>query len=117
MKLNYTQVLMAMAIGVLVGGALVAQKPEPVEADPIDIIIEKSQQTMKQAAQVSAMADKVVVEQVQEMKATIEVLEEEREVLTEQVKVMYNEIRTIKSADVQPFDVLAILPDTAGGGE
>jgi len=114
MKLNYTHALMAMAIGVLVGGALVAQKPRPVEADQIDIIIEKSHQTMRQAAQVSAKADKLVVEQVQEMKATIKVLEEEKVTLVEQVKVMQNEIVSIKSAPVQPFDVLAILPDTAG---
>jgi hypothetical protein len=117
MKLNYTHALMAMAIGVLVGGALVAQKPEPVDADPIDMIIENSHQTMQKAAKVSAMADKVVVEQVQEMKATIEVLEEEKVMLVQQVNVMQNEIVSIKSAPVQPFDVLAILPDSTGGGE
>jgi hypothetical protein len=46
------------------------------------------------------------------MKQTIEVLEEEKEQLVEQVTVMQNEIITIKSAPVQPFDVLAIVPDS-----
>jgi len=52
------------------------------------------------------------------MKETIEVLEEEKEQLVEQVKVMENEIVAIKSEPTAlPFDVLAILPDSTGGGE
>jgi archaellum component FlaC len=63
---------------------------------------------------VSAKADKVVSSKITEMKQTIEVLEEEKEQLVEQVTVMQNEIITIKSAPVQqPFDVLAIVPDSA----
>ncbi len=62
----------------------------------------------------SAKADKVVSSKITEMKQTIEVLEEEKEQLVEQVTVMQNEIITIKSAPVQqPFDVLAIVPDSA----
>ena len=103
-------------IGVLIGGAITAKKPNQVQADPTDLIIEKSKQTMQKAASVSQKADQVVVAQVKEMKQTIEVLEVERESLVQQVKVMYNEMESIKSAPVQSFDVLAILPDSASGG-
>ena len=100
--------------GIAVGVVLADQKKPVVQADPIDIIIEKSKQTMRQASAVSARADKQVSESVSKMKQTIEVLEEEKEQLVEQVKVMENEIVSIKSAPVQPFDVLAIgVPDTA----
>ena len=69
---------------------------------------------MKQASEVSAKADKQVAKSIGEMKQTIQVLEEEKEQLVEQVKVMQDEIVAVKSAPVQPFDVLAIgVPDTA----
>jgi hypothetical protein len=52
------------------------------------------------------------------MKESIQALEMEKEQLVEQVKVMQDEIVAIKSEPVaQPFNVLAILPDSTGGGE
>ncbi len=109
-----TRTILLLAAGIAVG-ALIAKKSEPTKAvDPVDLIIEKSNQTMRQASAVSAKADKVVSSKITEMKQTIEVLEEEKEQLVEQVTVMQNEIITIKSAPVQPFDVLAIgVSDTA----
>lgn len=109
--------VLLFALLFLFGDMILANKSESVEVDPVDSIIEQSQQTMRQAAKVSEMADKVVVAQVQEMKETIEVLEDEKQDLVQQIKVMYNEIHTIKSAPMQPFDVLAILPDSTGRGE
>ena len=108
-----TRTLLLLAAGIAVG-ALIAKQNEPeVAPDPVDLIIEKSKQTMQQASQVSAMADQAVAERITEMKQTIEVLAEEKEMLVEQVKVMEDEIVTIKSATVQPFNVLAIgVPDT-----
>ncbi len=107
-----TRTVLLIAAGITVG-ALIAKKNEPAKAvDPVDLIIEKSNQTMKQASAVSAKADQVVSGKISEMKQTIEVLEEEKEQLVEQVTVMQNEIITIKSAPVQPFDVLAIVPDS-----
>ena len=108
-----TRTILLLAAGIAVG-ALIAKQNEPeVAPDPVDLIIEKSKQTMQQASHVSAMADKVVAEKITEMKQTIEVLAEEKEMLVEQVKVMEDEIVTIKSASVQPFNVLAIgVPDT-----
>ena len=109
-----TRSILLLAAGIAVG-ALIAKKQElekPV--DPVDLIIEKSNQTMKQASEVSAKADKQVAKSIGEMKQTIQVLEEEKEQLVEQVKVMQDEIVAVKSAPVQPFDVLAIgVPDTA----
>ena len=111
-----TRTILLLAAGITVG-VLIAKKSEPVKSvDPVDLIIEKSNQTMRQASEVSARADKVVAGKITEMKQTIEVLEEEKEQLVEQVTVMQNEITTIKSAPVQPFDVLAIgVPDTTSG--
>jgi hypothetical protein len=108
-----TRTILLLAAGIAVG-ALIAKQNEPeVTPDPVDLIIEKSKQTMQQASQVSAMADQAVSERITEMKQTIEVLAEEKEMLVEQVKVMEDEIVTIKSATVQPFNVLAIgVPDT-----
>jgi uncharacterized coiled-coil DUF342 family protein len=108
-----TRTLLLLAAGIAVG-ALIAKQNEPeVAPDPVDLIIEKSKQTMQQASQVSARADEAVASKITEMKQTIEVLEEEKELLVEQVTEMKNEITTIKSAPVQPFDVLAIgVPDT-----
>lgn len=108
-------ILLLLAAGALVGVAIADKKQNASNPDPIDIIIEKSNNTMRKASRISAKADEVVVSRVMEMKQTIEVLEEEKEQLVEQVKVMEDEIITIKSASVQPFDVLAIggVPDTA----
>ena len=107
-------ITLLLITGIAVGALLAEQKKQNVQADPIDIIIEKSKQTMRQAAEVSARADQQVVESVRQMKETIEVLEEVNEQLVEQVKVMENEIVAIKSEPVaQPFDVLAIgVPDS-----
>ncbi len=109
-----TRSILLLAAGIAVG-ALIAKKQEPEKpVDPVDLIIEKSNQTMKQAGEVSAKADKQVAKSIGEMKQTIQVLEEEKEQLVEQVKVMQDEIVAVKSAPVQPFDVLAIgVPDTA----
>jgi hypothetical protein len=108
--------LLLLAVGVTIGAVIANQNKKPeVTPDPVELIIEKSKQTMKQAAAVSQRADQKVLEQVQEMKQTIEVLVEEKEQLVEQVKVMENEIVAVKTvAPAQPFDVLAIgVPDTA----
>ena len=111
-------VTLLLITGIAVGALLADQKKQTTQADPTDIIIEKSKQTMQKATEVSARADKQVVESVKQMKQTIEVLEEEKEMLVEQVKVMENEIVAIKSGPAaQPFNVLAILPDSTGGGE
>lgn len=109
-----TRSILLLAAGIAVG-ALIAKKQEPEKpVDPVDLIIEKSNQTMRQASEVSAKADKQVAKSIGEMKQTIQVLEEEKEQLVEQVKVMQDEIVAVKSAPVQPFDVLAIgVPDTA----
>ena len=108
-------ITLLLITGIAVGALFAEQKKQNVQADPIDIIIEKSKQTMRQAAEVSARADQQVVESVKQMKQTIEVLEEVNEQLVEQVKVMEDEIVAIKSEPAaQPFDVLAIgVPDTA----
>ena len=92
------------------------KKEQNVNADPIDIIIERSNQTMRQASEVSAKVDEQVATKINEMKETIEVLVEEKTQLVEQVKLMEDEIITIKSASVQPFDVLAIgISDSTSG--
>ena len=103
-----TRTLLLLAAGITVGALIAKQNRPEVQPDPVDIIIEKSKQTMQQASQVSARVDQQVAEKITEMKQTIEVLAEEKEMLVEQVKVMEDEIITIKSASVQPFDVLAI---------
>lgn len=111
----------------LIGEVLLAKKESKAEIDPVDAIIEKSQQTMKQAAEVSQMADKAVITQFEEMKSTIEVLEETNETLVEekqtltvmvqQVKKAYNEmVVKYDSVPVQQFDILAILPDSTNRG-
>ncbi len=109
-----TRSILLLAAGIAVG-ALIAKKQEPEKpVDPVDLIIEKSNQTMRKASVVSAKADQQVAKSIGEMKQTIQVLEEEKEQLVEQVKVMQDEIVAVKSAPVQPFDVLAIgVPDTA----
>ena len=108
-----TRTLLLLAAGIAVGALIAKQNKPEVAVDPVDLIIEKSNQTMQQASQVSARVDKQVSEKIGEMKQTIEVLAEEKEQLVQQVKVMEDEIITIKSASVQPFDVLAIgVPDS-----
>ena len=108
-----TRTILLIAAGIAVGALIAKQNKQESPVDPVDIIIEKSNQTMQQASQVSARVDKEVAQKIGEMKETIEVLVDEKEQLVEQVKVMENEIVAIKSAPVQPFDVLAIgVPDT-----
>lgn len=103
-----TRTILLLVTGIAVG-ALIAKQNEPeTPVDPTDLIIEKSKQTMQKASQVSALADKQVASKINDMKQTIEVLVEEKQYLAEQVKEMKDEIITIKSASVQPFDVLAI---------
>jgi type III secretion system FlhB-like substrate exporter len=105
--------ILLLAIGIAVGALIAKQNKPKVAVDPVDLIIEKSNQTMQQASQVSAKADQQVAKNISKMKETIEVLVEEKEQLVEQVKVMQDEIVAAKSAPVQPFDVLAIgIPDT-----
>ena len=107
-------IALLIVTGIAVGALLADQKKQAVQPDPIDIIIEKSKKTMRQASAVSARADKQVSESISQMKETIEVLVEEKEQLVEQVKVMENEIVAIKSEpSALPFDVLAIgVPDS-----
>lgn len=109
-----TRTVLLLAAGIAVG-ALIAKQNKPKDTpDPVDLIIEKSNQTMKKASQVSARADKQVSSKISEMKQTIETLEDEKHHLVEQVKHMEYEIVAIKSESVaQPFDVLAIgVPDS-----
>lgn len=108
-----TRTILLIAAGITVGSLIAEHNKPKAVVDPVDLIIEKSNRTMQQASQVSARVDKEVAEKIGEMKETIEVLVDEKEQLVEQVKVMENEIVAIKSAPVQPFDVLAIgVPDT-----
>jgi hypothetical protein len=103
-----TRSILFIAAGIAVG-VVIAKKQEPeATLDPVDLIIEKSNQTMRKASAVSAKADQQVAKSIGEMKQTIQVLEEEKEQLVEQVKVMQDEIVAVKSAPVQHFDVLAI---------
>jgi hypothetical protein len=118
MKNNTIKTAIVLLIVLIVAGILNAQKPKVKAVDEMDLMIEKSNQTMRKAASVSKNADNLIVAEVQEMKATIITLEEEKVALVEQVKVMENEIVAIKSEPTAlPFDVLAILPDSTGGGE
>jgi len=117
MKTIYPEVAVYLLVGGLIGFGLSAQVKKEKQPDPVELILEKSNQTMRQAGQVSAKVDRVVVGEIKQMKQTIEVLEVEKEMLIEQVNVMQDEIVSIKSAPMQPFDVLAILPDSTGGGE
>lgn len=103
-----TRSILFIAAGIAVG-VVIAKKQEPeAPLDPVDLIIEKSNQTMRKASAVSAKADQQVAKSIGEMKQAIQVLEEEKEQLVEQVKVMQDEIVAVKSAPVQHFDVLAI---------
>jgi uncharacterized lipoprotein NlpE involved in copper resistance len=118
MKTNTIKTAIVLLIVLIVAGILNAQKPKSKVVDEMDLMIEKSNQTMQKAASVSQRADQMVVAQVKEMKQTIEVLEEEKVALVEQVKTMQDEIVAISvQPTALPFDVLAILPDSTGGGE
>lgn len=111
-------ILMLFIIGIAIGNLIAEQRTAPAKVDPVDLLIEKSHGTMRKAAAVSQRADKQVAEGVSKMKESIQALEMEKEQLVEQVKVMQDEIVAIKSEPVaQPFNVLAILPDSTGGGE
>jgi hypothetical protein len=114
MKSNTIKTAIVLLIVLIVAGILNAQKPKVKVVDDMDLMIEKSNQTMRKAASVSKNADNLIVAEVQEMKATITTLEEEKVALVQQVKVMENEIVAVKAvAPAQPFDVLAIgVPDT-----
>ena len=109
-----TRTILLLATGIAVGALIAKQNKPEVAPDPVDLIIEKSNQTMKKASVISAKADAVVSNKVSEMRQTIEVLEEKNENLVKQVKVMENEIVSFKAvAPAKPFDVLAIgVPDT-----
>jgi uncharacterized lipoprotein NlpE involved in copper resistance len=118
MKSNTIKTAIVLLIVLIVAGILNAQKPKVKVVDEMDLMIEKSNQTMQKAASVSQKADQMVVAEVKEMKQTIEVLEEEKVALVEQVKVMQDEIVAISvQPTALPFDVLAILPDSTGRGE
>lgn len=108
-------IILFIIAGIAIGVVLAEKKESNASVDPVDLIIQKSHQTMRKASAVSARADQQVAKSISKMKETIEVLEEEKEQLVEQVKVMENEIVAIKSEPAaQPFDVLAIgVPDTA----
>ena len=113
-----TKIGIVLLIVLIIAGILSAQKPKQREVLDIDLIIENSNKTMQKAASVSKSVDNLIVAEVKEMKATITTLEEEKVALVEQVKVMQDEIVAIKSEpDALPFNVLAILPDSTGGGE
>ena len=113
-----TKIAIVLLIVLIIAGILSAQKPKQSEVLDIDLIIENSNKTMQKAASVSKSADNLIVAEVKEMKATITTLEEEKVTLVEQVKTMQDEIVAIKSEpDALPFNVLAILPDSTGGGE
>jgi len=112
-----TRTILLIAAGIAVGALVAKQNKPEAPVDPVELIIEKSNQTMRKASAVSARADQQVANSIGQMKQTIQVLEEEKELLVEQVKVMQDEIVAIKSEPAaQPFDVLAILPDSTGGG-
>ena len=113
-----TQAAVILLILLIIGGILSAQKPKQREVLDIDLMIEKSNQTMQKAASVSKNADNLIVAEVKEMKATITTLEEEKVALVEQVKTMQDEIVAISvQPTAVPFNVLAIVPDSTGRGE
>jgi hypothetical protein len=112
------QAAVILLILLIIGGILSAQKPKQREVLDIDLMIEKSNKTMQKASAVSRNADNLIVAEVKEMKATITTLEEEKVALVEQVKTMQDEIVAISVQPAAvPFNVLAILPDSTGGGE
>jgi seryl-tRNA synthetase len=113
-----TKIAVVLLIVLIIAGILSAQKPKVKVVDEMDLMIEKSNQTMQKAASVSKNADNLIVAEVKEMKATITTLEEEKVALVEQVKTMQDEIVAISvQPTAVPFNVLAIVPDSTGRGE
>jgi hypothetical protein len=100
-----------------IAGFAIASVPnsKKVEAyDDTEALIAKGMEQMQILGERSQAVNKAVKTKFDDMKQTIEVLEEEKEQLVEQVKVMENEIVAVKAvAPAQPFDVLAIgVPDS-----
>lgn len=94
--------------------AKIGNQPTETRIDDTEALIAQGMEQMQILGERSAKVNQAVKTKFETMKETIEVLEVEKEQLVEQVKVMEDEIITIKSASVQPFDVLAIgVPDTA----
>jgi hypothetical protein len=88
-------------------------KQVPVYDDTQELIA-KGVEQMEILGKRSEEVNKAVKTKFHDMKQTIEVLEEEKEQLVQQVKVMENEIVAVKSvAPAQPFNVLAIVSDSA----
>jgi hypothetical protein len=87
-----------------------AKKPK---YDDTEELIARGVEQMQILGERSQEVNKAVKGKFEDMKQAIVVLEEEKQQLVEQVTEMKHEITTIKSAPVQPFDVLAIgVPDT-----
>jgi hypothetical protein len=105
MKTNFL-LLMTFIAGVAV--ARMEQTITQAPYDDTEELIKSGEEQMAILKERSEEVNKAVKHKFDTMKETIEVLEEEKEQLVEQVKVMEDEIITIKSASVQPFDVLAI---------
>jgi len=99
-----------------IAGFAIASVPSSQSApvyDDTEALIAKGVEQMQILGERSEAVNKAVKGKFDDMKQTIEVLEEEKEQLVEQVTEMKYEITTIKSAPVQPFDVLAIgVPDS-----
>jgi predicted nucleotide-binding protein (sugar kinase/HSP70/actin superfamily) len=95
--------------------ASVPNSTKTLDYDDTEALIARGVEQMQILGQRSQEVNQAVKTKFEDMKETIEVLEEEKEQLVEQVKVMENEIIAIKSEpSAQPFDVLAIgVPDTA----
>lgn len=100
-----------------IAGFAIANVPNSKKApayDDTQELIAKGVEQMEILGQRSDAVNKAVKTKFNDMKHTIEVLEEEKETLVKQVKVMENEIIAVKAvAPAQPFDVLAIVPDSA----
>lgn len=100
-----------------IAGFAIANVPNSKNApayDDTQALIAKGVEQMAILGERSEAVNKAVKTKFEDMKHTIEVLEEEKETLVKQVKVMENEIVAVKAvAPAQPFDVLAIVPDTA----
>lgn len=94
--------------------AKIGNKPTDTRIDDTQELIAQGMEQMHILGKRSAEVNQAVKTKFETMKETIEVLEEENVQLVEQVKVMQDEIVAVKSAPVQPFNVLAIgIPDTA----
>nr|DAL01338.1 MAG TPA: hypothetical protein [Crassvirales sp.] len=100
-----------------IAGFAIASVPNSTktpEYDDTEALIAHGVEQMQILGQRSQEVNQAVKTKFEDMKETIEVLEEEKEQLVEQVKVMEDEIVAVKAtASAKPFDVLAIVPDTA----